>query len=184
MTTEDQIRKAVRSWLVKTLGVATGKVIFAHQSGPRPALPYFMVNVTGSNMIRDNEQITEYDPHFSVDEQPDTAGEYPPVTATPVIEREWFVSLHAYSNTDTGAEQSLRPLQSAIRLTQQMEPMFPSLIVHAMSRIRSVPEFVNNVWEPRANCDIFVRGLTRDGFVIDVINDTSIRIESNRGNAP
>ena len=38
-------------------------------------------------------------------------------------------------------------------------------------------KIVNEKWEERAQCDIFLHGVTRDGFVIDTIDDTSINVE-------
>jgi hypothetical protein len=54
-----------------------------------------------------------------------------------------------------------------------MEPLMPSLVIHEVSQIRNVPEWINNAWQPRSQMDVFVHGLTKDGFVVDVIEQTS-----------
>ena len=70
----------------------------------------------------------------------------------------------------------LRPIVSASKLRQVMEPLFPGLVIADLSQIRNVPEFVNAKWEPRAQLDFIVRGLTRDGFIVDTIDESSFDI--------
>lgn len=162
--TNDELHETIVRWIARVTGRTTIK---AYQSGPRPAQPYIMVNMTGTARVRENEQAVEYTPDRA-DEPPPVNGVYPDITAAPVIETEWRFSVHGY-----GGEQStdlLRPIESARRLSQILEPVYPDLIVFDTSAIRSVPEWVNNVWEHRANIDLFVRGLTRDGFVISTID--------------
>jgi hypothetical protein len=67
----------------------------------------------------------------------------------------------------------LRPLRAAEKLLQITEPLFPAVNVHGVSQIRNVPEYVNEKYEPRAQMDLYIRGLVRDGFVIDVIEQYS-----------
>lgn len=167
MATDAQIHSLLVRWLAARLEFASGKVIKAFPDGPRPVLPYVMVNLTGSRTVREHEQTIE----FAADApgtEPNTAGEYPPVEAAPVIEREWFFSVHMHGPAPTDL---LRPIESAARMLQTMEPIYPDIVIHEISRVRNVPEWVNNLWEPRANVDIFLRGLTRDGFDVDVIDD-------------
>lgn len=170
--TNDQIIGDVVEWIKKATGAPA--VIRAYESGPRPPVPYIMVNLTGQNEVRDNEHLVEYTP-TRADEPPpteDTAGnpEYPDITAAPVIETEWRFSIHAFAATDSQATDLIRPIKSAQRLSEIMEPLNPNLLIHETSQIRNVPEWVNNAWEPRANIDLFLRGLTRDGFVISTID--------------
>jgi hypothetical protein len=127
-----------------------------------PALPYNMVNLLTTQPVREHEQTIEYE-----DQGTD-------VKATPVIEVEWHFSVHSYGPQPT---DNLSPIRSAAKLSQVMEPMFPSLIVHSVSQIRNVPDWINNGWQPRAQMDVFLRGLTRDGFLVDVIEQTEINIE-------
>lgn len=158
MTDKDAHSQVVR-WVKAVTGILTIK---SHQSGAAPTVPYIMVNMTSTRDIRAHEQEIEYQ-----DIGPD-------VQATPVIEVEWTFSVHSYGDNPT---DNLRPIRSAVKLSQIMEPMFPSLIVHEVSQIRNVPDWINNQWQPRGQMDVFVRGLTRDGFLVDVIEQTEINIE-------
>lgn len=158
--TDDQVVTALVEWLAALTGVT---VIRAHESGDAPPAPYVAVNLTGTVEVREHAAEIEY---------ADVAAD---VVARPVIETEWRFSVHAYggeSPTDI-----LRPIRSAVQLAQRLEPMMPTLVIHEVSQIRDVPDWINNAWRPRAQIDIFVRGLTRDGFTIDVIEETSVTAE-------
>lgn len=156
--TDDEIIGKVVEWLA----TVTGRVVIqAHQSGPRPARPYLMVNMTGTDDVRDHEQDVEFS-----DVNEDVT------TAAPVLEVEWRFSLHAFGATAALSTDLLRPVRSAVKLTQVMEPLWPSLVVHETSQIRNVPEWINEAWEPRAQMDMMLRGLTRDGFVVDPIEQS------------
>lgn len=165
--TDDQVHSALVRWL---RGLTDVTVIKTHQSGPAPAAPYIAVNMTATRQIRQYAQNVEYEE--SDTSEMDTADESPPVTATPVIEVEWQFSCHAYGQQPTGI---LRPVRSAIQIAQAQEPMLPNLVIHECSQIRNVPDWINESWEPRAQIDIFVRGLTRDGgFAVDVIEEAPL----------
>ena len=161
--TDDDVNSAVVRWLAALLGV---QVIKDHQGGKRPPPPYVMVNMTGTVELREHARTTTY-----ADGAPGPGGAPAPVTAAPIIEVEWRFSVHAYGPQPTG---TLRPVRSALQLAQKIEPLLPSLIAHDVSQVRNVPDWVNEKWEPRAQMDLFVRGLTRDGFVIDVIEEAPI----------
>lgn len=160
--TDDEVHSALVRWLADTLSV---RVIRDHEGGARPQLPYVMANFLGSVEVRDHAQRIEYS-----SARPDPAD----VVATPVLEIEWRFSVHAYGPTPTDI---LRPLRSASRLSQVIEPMLPRLNIFEMSQIRNVPDWVNERWEPRAQLDIMLRGLTRDGFIIDTIDDMDVNID-------
>lgn len=164
--TDDQVHSAVVRWIASTAVVVAIK---SHQSGQSPALPYAMVNMTGTAAVREHEQGVEY----TDTGVPNISGENK-ISAAPVIETEWRFSVHAYGANPTGV---LRPVVSAAKLSQIMEPMFPGLVVHEISQIRNVPDWIDSRWEPRAQMDLIIRGLTRDGFVIDVIDETTFNIE-------
>ncbi|KQV83239.1 hypothetical protein [Rhizobium sp. Root1220] len=163
--TNDQVHSAVVRWIASVTNVVTIK---SHQSGPDPALPYAMVNFTGSIEVRQREQTVEY-----TDTGEDNSQGEHKISAAPVIEVEWRFSIHSYGPSPTGI---LRPIVSAAKLMQIMEPLFPSLVIHEVSQIRNVPDFINTRWEPRGQLDLIVRGLTRDGFVIDTIDESSFDI--------
>lgn len=153
--------------LVRWLNMRTGlTVIQTEQSGPRPALPYLALSLTGTAEIREHPQDVQY---VNEGTAPNEV-----VRASPVIDVEWRFSLHAFGPFPTDL---LRPLRSAMHLAQINEPLMPNFVIHDVSQIRNLPEFINNEWEPRAQMDVIVRGLTRDGFLIDVIEQYSFDIE-------
>jgi len=163
--TNDEVWSAVQSWI---RGAAGKETIRAHQGIKAPALPYIMVNFTGTSEVRQHEQTVEY-----TDTGADNGEGEHQISAAPVIEIEWRFSVHAYGEEPTGI---LRPIISAQKLRQTMEPMFPALVIAEISQIRNVPDFIDNHWEPRAQMDFFVRGLTRDGFIVDTIDESSFDI--------
>ena len=151
--TDDDVHSALVRWLKALTGLTTIKT---YQSGPAPSGSYIAVNLTGTAQVREWAQATEY--------EEDTAG----VTATPPVETEWRFSVHAYGPNPTGI---LRPVRSAAQLAQKNEALFPALVIHECSQVRNVPDWINEAWEPRAQMDIYLRGLARDGFLIDVIEE-------------
>lgn len=157
--TDDDVHSSLVRWLHGLTGVT---VIKSHQSGPAPDVAYIAVNMTATRQLRVHAQNVEY--------EEDTAE----VTAAPVLEVEWQFSCHAYGEEPLAI---LRPVRSAIQLAQMHEPLLPDLVIHECSQIRNVPDWLNERWEPRAQMDIFVRGLTRDGFDIDVIEQAPFNLE-------
>lgn len=158
--TEDQIHSELVRWLA---GLTKVPVIKMYQSGDRPALPYIAVNFTTLIELRDHPMDIEFQ---------DVA---PDVMATPVIETEWSFSVHAYGDKPTNY---LRPVRSAAFLNEIAEPLTSKgLTVHEISQIRNVPEYVQNVWEPRAQMDIQLRGLAKDGHLVHVIEEAPMQIE-------
>lgn len=163
--TDDGVHSALVRWLNSLTGATTIK---AYQSGPAPAEPYIAVNLTGTVAVRQWAQQTEYE-----EAQPDTSEQYGEVTAFPLIETEWRFSVHAYGPKPTDI---LRPVRAAYQLLQRHEPMLPNLVIHEISQIRNVPDWLEERWVPRAQMDIILRGITRDGLVIDVIETGKISI--------
>lgn len=157
--TNDQVLGVVVAWVQAVTGAMT---IYAYQSGPEPVGKHVVVNLTGFAALQEHEQDVEY------------ADEGDDVRATPVMDMEWRFSLHAYGADPT---DTLRPLKSAEKLTQVMEPLFPSLVIHESSEIRHVPDWVNAAWRPRAQMDLIVHGVVRDGRLIDVIEEANFNFE-------
>jgi hypothetical protein len=157
--TNDDVHSAVVRWVRAKTGLAA--VIKNHQSGPTPALPYAMVNFTGLYEVQERPIDVEY------------AGEET-ITAAPVMEMEWRFSIHAYGDEPTSV---LRPIVSGMKISQPTEPLLPGLTVHEVSHVRNVPDWINNAWQPRAHMDFIVRGIIRDGHVIDVIEEYSFTFE-------
>lgn len=169
MTTNREAHSAVVRWIATTTGVTTIK---DHEGGKAPSLPYVMVNMTGMFEVREHPQDIEYEDADTG--EMDTGDDFPAVTATPIIEAEWRFSIHAYGQSPTDI---LRPIVSAVKLAQITEPLMPGLIIHEISQIRSVPDWINEKWQPRAQMDINVRGLIKDGHVIDVIAEAPLDID-------
>lgn len=165
--TNDQVHSAVVQWVkAKTSNTTTIK---AHQGGNAPALPYIMINFTGAVEVRRWHSSTE----FTETDEENSEGENI-VTAAPVIEMEWRFSVHSYGPSPT---DKLRPIVSAMKIPQAMEPLMPGLHVHEISQIRNVPDWINNEWQPRAQMDLIVRGIIRDIVgEVDVIDEYSLDI--------
>ena len=158
--TDREVHSAVVRWLTT---VVSETVIKADQSGERPSLPYVMVNYTGSDAVRRFPSSTEY--------SEDTASGR--ILAKPVIETEWRFSIHAYAASPSDI---LRPVRSGATLAQINEPLMPSLVIHDVSQVRYIPEKVDEAWEPRAQMDLYVRGLVKDGHLIDTIEEFSVGV--------
>lgn len=165
--TNDQVHTALNQWIRAKTG--NGTIIKAHQGGTAPALPYIMTNFTGSAEVRQHNITVE----FTDTGVENSEGENI-ITAAPVIEMEWRFSVHAYGTSPT---DRLRPIVSAMKMLQPMEPLVPGLHVHEISQIRNVPDWINNAWQPRAQMDLFVRGIIRDQHAVDVIDDAPFTVE-------
>lgn len=151
--TDNEVHSALVKWLAE---LTSATVIKAYQAREVP-LPYVMVNLTTVREVRRHEQEIKYEGTTEV-------------IAKPVIETEWMFSVNVYGPSPTDV---LRPLRAAAVLAQVNEPLMPLLNVHEVSQIRHVPEYVNEKWEPRAQMDMFLRGLVKDGYEIDVIEQYS-----------
>ena len=158
--TDDDVHSALVRWLS---GITGATVIKTHQSGPAPDTPYIAVNMTGTSEIREHAQSVEYTELETVNSQGKNE-----ISAAPVIETEWRFSCHAYGSDPTSI---LRPIRSAAQVAQKNEPMMRLLVIHEVSQVRNVPDWLNEAWEPRGQIDVILRGLTRDGFVVDTIED-------------
>lgn len=164
---DSEIHAALVRWFSSRTGVT---VIQGEQGGPEPDLPYILVRFTGSAPVREQIQDVEFIELGTINSEG-----FNEVEASPVIETEWRYSIHAHGGESPS--DLLRPIRSAAELAQTLEPLMPGLIIHELSQIRNVPEFINEAWEPRAQMDLFLRGLTRDGFVIDAIEEFSFKFE-------
>lgn len=163
--TNDEVHSAVVRWVTARTGGT--KTVKAHTGGDSYAV-YSMVNFTGAEEVRRWHRKVEYTETADLN----TSGEKI-IAAAPLIEMEWRFSVHAYGPSPT---DHLRPIVSAMKLPQVMEPLLPGLLVHSVSQIRNVPDWINEKWQPRAQMDLMVRGVTRDAFVVDVIDEYSFDI--------
>lgn len=165
--TDEDIHAALVRWFTARTSLT---VIQGEQGGPEPVLPYVLVRFTGSAPVRDNIQDVEF-----IELDTENSQGFKEVKASPVIETEWRYSIHAHGGGSPS--DILRPIRSAAELSQMNEPLMPGLIIHELSQIRNVPEYINEQWEPRAQMDLFLRGLTKDGFVVDAIETYSFGFE-------
>lgn len=163
MTTDD-VHSALVRWLAGVTGV---RVIKGYQGGPMPPPPYVAVHVTGSVPVREWPQKIE----FAEKDTAETWGDMPPMTARPVMEMEWRFSVHAYGASPI---DTLRPVVSASKLSQAIEPLFPAFVIHEVSQIRNVPDWINEQWQPRAQMDVILRGLLKDGHDFLPIEEVSL----------
>ena len=88
------------------------------------------------------------------------------VKATPIIELEWLMLVFSFGEGQSGA---LRKVKQAAHLREIQEPLMPVLNIHETGVINSIPEFVDQRWEPRSQLNVMLRGVSSDGFVIDTI---------------
>lgn len=164
--TNNDVHSAIVRWIASMTGLVTIK---AHQSGKAPSLPYCMVNLTGAVEVRKHAQDIEY---VEADE-PLEGEDFPIVTAHPVIEMEWRFSIHVYGNNPS---DYFRPMISAIKMVQPTEVLEP-LSVHEFSQVRIVPDWINESWQPRAQADLSVRGLVKDGHEVFVAEEIPFDIQ-------
>jgi hypothetical protein len=150
---DDDIWSDFNIWIARVTGLQTIRI---WQGGPQPETPYLVTNLTGSRQVRDHHQ------DILGEDDPDT-GEF---IATPIIEMEWNFSVNCYGERPMNI---LRPIIAASKLTQVEEPNFPALVIHQCSQIRNLSEWHDHDWEPRAQMDVDLRGLTADGHLIDII---------------
>lgn len=156
--TDEGMQVMLVDWLAT---VAKCEVIREYQSGKLPKLPYIGVHYTGSREVRDNERDYVYE---------DADQETPPrIWAAPIIEVEYTFSINGYSSYSP--TDLLRPLRSAVAVTQTNEPLMPVFQIHGVSDIRNLHAWANEAWNNRAQMDLWLRGLEVDGHLIDTIEE-------------
>lgn len=158
--TNTQVHEALIMWLSSLFNVT---VIKDRQGIKRPTIPYMMVDLANFGEVR---QWPSY-PKF-VDLGTLNSEGLAEVEATPIMEMEWVFLVFYYG---AGGDEVLSRLKSARHLPQIQETLMPSMTIHEVGRVNSVPEFVDERWEPRAQVNVVLRGLSSDGFVVDVIEE-------------
>ena len=165
--TEAEIHTRLVRWLAGISGV---RAIKAHPDATRPAKPYLMANRIISGPVFQNR----IDDEFTV-ANAGTASEA--ISQHPV--RDWYWRFSVFAYADQAPDSLLRKVHVAFDvgthhlLSVHLHPLH----IHEVSAIRHVPEVVENAVENRANMDIELRGIVRDGLVIDVIEKTSFTAE-------
>ena len=156
-------------WLAGLLAIT---VIKDRQQGHRPDLPYGMLDLANWSPLGENVRDVLYEELETTNSEG-----LKEVQATPDYEIEWVFLFFVYGD---GGADLMRRLHSAWRLTQIQEPINPALTVHEVSTANSVPELIKEVWEPRTQVNIVVRGVSSDGFVIDTIDTHEIGFTGER----
>jgi len=166
MTEAEVIAKVVR-WVAARTSLLT---IQGEQSEQLPEWPtrYLVVRLSTISEMRDSPEAQEI-----VDDEP--GDPETTISQIPTMETEWRFSIHAYGPNPTAALQLLRAgshVQSVNTILSDA-----GLELHETSLIRNLPEFLNEKWQPRAQIDLFIRGLTRQGDVVDVIEEYAFEHE-------
>lgn len=156
--TDDQVQEALIRWLTTVTGLT---VIKAHQGIDRPEGAYLMVEKQTVEELSEHVAEIKYEDSETLN----SAG-HEEVKATPIVELEWLMFVFSFGEGQSGA---LRKVKQAAHLYQVQEPLMPVLNIHETGVINSVPEFVDQRWEPRSQLNVMLRGVSSDGFVIDTI---------------
>ena len=157
--TEKEVRDKLLRWLADVMGT---KVIQSFQGGKPPAEPYGVLNLMLSGPAH---------PHPTEWEFPSEGeGEDEVIRQAPVFEWFWRFSVNVY-----GGEGStvLRRIRTAQHVPTAYAPLHP-LVLSEVTDARNVPELVNEEFRPRAVCEVEVRGIVRDGLVIDVVEEARV----------
>ena len=159
--TNEQVHEEVIVWLRAVLGIV---VIKDRQQAGRPAMPYGMLDLANWGPMDDHPILDTY---VDLDEDD--------VEVTPRINVEWTFLFYVYGEQ---GDNLIRKLQAAFHLTQMAEPLSRlGLVLHEVSRANSVPELVGEVWEPRTQVNLTVRGISDDAFPTPVIVDANYTAE-------
>lgn len=156
--TNTEVHEAVIRWLSSLTGLV---FIKDHQGVNRPATPYGMLYLASWKQLQEGPLRVDWEELDFTNEASLNA-----LRAHPIVPMEWAFMVYAYGQEGW---DSLRRVQSAIKLSQAMEPLLPKLVVHRMGQINSIPELVDEVWEPRVQANLFVHGLADDGIIVDTI---------------
>lgn len=165
--TEDDLFEKVVKWFRLRSGIA--RIAVANESGSQREGAYGVVNLVEGRKVHLFPSETEY---INI---PDATDE--PVLEVPVLEWEWRFSLNVYAK---GSTNYLRKVVSAGTTQAGMEPLLP-FTVHRFSDVRRIPEQVDGKWEDRAQVDMFIRGLARDGVPVDLIETVAVKVTSQNG---
>lgn len=167
--TNNEVHEQLIEWLGDLLGVT---VIKDRQQADRPAVPYGMVDL--ANWRNLHERVDDVD--FITTATPNSEGQLQ-IQAVPELEIEWVFLFFVYG---AQGENLVRRLQSAVHLSQLQEPLRPALTIHEVSAANSIPELVGELWEPRTQVNIVVRGKSSDGFIVDVIEKHGFNFTGER----
>lgn len=146
--------------LMELLGIT---IIKDRQGGAKPEGLYGMLELANWSNLHEHEVRIDY------------AGPEDAVLATPRMELEWVFLFFIYGE---GGEEKMRRLQSAVKLENNiLTKLKPQLTIHSISTINRIPELIGQVWEPRTQTNVIVRGVADEAFEVDVITKHTIDIE-------
>lgn len=166
--TNDEVHEQVILWLRGLLGIV---VIKDRQQADRPAKPYGMVDLANWGNLDENITKERYEDGLN-------EAEGPIVKITPEVEREWGFLFFTYGDQP---DVHMTRLMSAVLLRQAQEPLLVlGLTVHEVGRANSVPELIGEVWEPRSQVNIIVRGVSSESFDTPVIEQHEFDITGER----
>lgn len=157
--TDTEVTESIVGWAASVTGLTAIK---GHQSGDRPETPYLMVNFTTSREVRDHEAVVTF-------AEPATE-----LVATIEIETEWQISLHCYGENSSGP---LRKVRSHYRLPRSQDSINP-LVIHEIGPINRVPEMIENKWEDRSQCNLFVRGMACESVETEGIEKIPVTLSN------
>lgn len=165
--TNEEVHEELIVWLHSLLGIV---VIKDRQQAERPALPYGMVDLASWGDLDEHETQLRY-------EDVETA-EGPVVRVTPEVPREWTFLFFTYGDAP---DVYMNRLKSAVHLPQVQEALLAvGLVIHEVSTANSIPELVGERWEPRAQVNITVRGVSSESFDTSVIEQHEFQITGER----
>jgi hypothetical protein len=162
----------LRTWILAITDLP--EIIRAHPDAPRPSGVYGVLNLVNANRINwpDDYDYAQLDGSTVVD----TGDDYP-TEQIPVEQWEYQWSFHLYG--PGGADQAAR-LISAARSDAALLRLHP-LTLHRTSMVRRVPELIENVWEERAQIDLFVHARVRHGFKSDRVDTARVSAQNDDG---
>lgn len=163
--------KEIKAQIVRWCKAVTGvKTIQAWPDANRPDGEYLVVEfLTGPRDVRQLPSDYEYEELTTTNSQGNLE-----INAIPVIYSEWKFSIKSYRFDDCMAP--IRALRSRAKMQGPQLELHPLLTIHKIGTPNNVPEKINQEWEQRAHALLYVRGYTRDGFLIDVINEAPVTV--------
>lgn len=166
-STEKEVHERIIDWVALVTGLTTIK---NHQSGKRPSGEHIMVNfIRGPLDVRFLPAAIEY---AGTGENNSEGNEQ--MEAIPVIESEWIFSINSMRGDDVMAP--IRKLRSRAKIQGPQLGLDALLSIHKIGESNNLPELINQEYEQRGHAMIYVRGYTRDGFLIDVIENAPISV--------
>jgi hypothetical protein len=161
---DEVMQNMLVQWIANT---AKCTCIRDYQAGKMPKLPYIAIHYIQSKEVRDHSQ------RFLWEE--DDMSAPPRMWQAPVIEVEYMFSVNGFSSFSP--TDLLKPLRSAAYVAQATEPLMPMFQVHEVGEIRNLSEWANDVWNNRAQMDLFLRGIEADGHLVDTIEEYNFIFE-------